>query len=296
MSRKTKKSEQKINPAVFLASLLIFAVGVGIFIYPAVSNLLAERQQRNTVYVYEQNVSALEQEEIQEQRELAETYNANLVGDELHDPFIQGSGYVIPDNYNEVLNLSEDGVMGYVDIPKIDVSIPIYHGTSEEILQKGAGHLEASSLPVGGTDTHSVISAHRGLPSAKLFTDLDELETGDVFYIHVLDEVLAYQVDQINTVDPDDLDLLRVVNGRDLVTLLTCTPYAVNTHRLLVRGTRIPYEEAKEVQEKAETGGNTISVWLREYFAAIFICVILLITIILIMKPWRKKKKGKRKR
>ena len=296
MSRKTKKSEQKINPAVFLASLLIFAVGVGIFIYPAVSNLLAESQQRNTVHVYEQNVSALEQEEIQEQRELAETYNANLVGDELHDPFIQGSGYVIPDNYNEVLNLSEDGVMGYVDIPKIDVSIPIYHGTSEEILQKGAGHLEASSLPVGGTDTHSVISAHRGLPSAKLFTDLDELETGDVFYIHVLDEILAYQVDQINTVDPDDLDLLRVVNGRDLVTLLTCTPYAVNTHRLLVRGTRIPYEEAKEVQEKAETGGNTISVWHREYFAAIFICVILLITIILIMKPWRKKKKGKRKR
>lgn len=297
MARKKRKSDQKINPVLFLASLLIFAVGVGIFIYPAVSNMLAERQQNNTIRVYEAGVSALDEEKINEQKELAHTYNANLVGDDLHDPFIQGSGYIIPDNYDEVLNTDEDGVMGYIEIPKIDVSLPIYHGTDEEVLQKGAGHLEASSLPVGGVNTHSVISAHRGLPSAKLFTDLDELEIGDVFYIHVLDETLAYQVDQINTVEPDELDLLRVVDGQDLVTLFTCTPYAVNSHRLLVRGTRIPYEEAEKIEEQTEAETHTISRWLKEYLAAIILSLIVLIIIFTVFTLRKiKKKRGKRKR
>ena len=190
--KKQKQRESKVNSALFLASLLIFAAGVGIFVYPAVSNWMAERRQAEAIERYEEDVTVLEPEEIQDQIARAQEYNQNLAEDELHDPFLQGEQYVISSGYNDVLNYNEDGIMAYVEIPCIDVSLPVYHGTSEEVLQKGAGHLAASSLPVGGEGTHSVISAHRGLPSARLFTDLDEVETGDVFYIHVLDETLAY--------------------------------------------------------------------------------------------------------
>ena len=294
--KKQKRKESKVNPALFLASLLIFAAGVGIFVYPAVSNRLAERRQAEAIERYEADVTVLEPEEIEEQKARAWEYNQNLAEDELHDPFLQGDQYVISSGYNDVLNYNEDGIMAYVEIPCIDVNLPIYHGTSEEVLQKGAGHLAASSLPIGGEGIHSVISAHRGLPSAKLFTDLDEMEIGDVFYIHVLDETLAYQVDQIETVEPDELNSLRVVKGRDLVTLLTCTPYAVNTHRLLVRGTRIPYEEAREIQEEQEQ--NALPLWLREYFTSIVVGIFFLALLITAVLLWRKRsrRKGKKRR
>ncbi len=294
--KKQKRKESKVNPALFLTSLLIFAAGVGIFVYPAVSNRLAERRQAEAIERYEADVTVLEPEEIEEQKARAREYNQNLTEDELHDPFLQGDQYVISSGYNDVLNYNEDGIMAYVEIPCIDVNLPIYHGTSEEVLQKGAGHLAASSLPIGGEGTHSVISAHRGLPSAKLFTDLDEMEIGDVFYIHVLDETLAYQVDQIETVEPDELNSLRVVKGRDLVTLLTCTPYAVNTHRLLVRGTRIPYEEAREIQEEQEQ--NALPLWLREYFTSIVVGIFFLALLITAVLLWRKRsrRKGKKRR
>ena len=294
--KKQKRKESKVNPALFLTSLLIFAAGVGIFVYPAVSNRLAERRQAEAIERYEADVTVLEPEEIEEQKARAREYNQNLAEDELHDPFLQGDQYVISSGYNDVLNYNEDGIMAYVEIPCIDVNLPIYHGTSEEVLQKGAGHLAASSLPIGGEGIHSVISAHRGLPSAKLFTDLDEMEIGDVFYIHVLDETLAYQVDQIETVEPDELNSLRVVKGRDLVTLLTCTPYAVNTHRLLVRGTRIPYEEAREIQEEQEQ--NALPLWLREYFTSIVVGIFFLALLITAVLLWRKRsrRKGKKRR
>lgn len=141
--------------------------------------------------------------------------------------------------YQEILNASEDGMLGYISIPKIEVSIPIYHGTEEEVLQKGAGHLKGSSLPVGGENTHCVVAAHRGLPSSKLFTDLDQLEVGDIFVLHVLNEVLVYEVDQITVVKPDEMQGLTIAEGKDFCTLLTCTPYGVNTHRLMVRGSRV---------------------------------------------------------
>ena len=295
--RKQKQNKSKINSALFLASLLIFAAGVGIFVYPAVSNWLAERRQAEAIERYKEDVTVLEPEEIEEQKARAQEYNQNLAEDELHDPFLQGDQYVVSSGYNDVLNYNGDGIMGYVEIPCINVNLPIYHGTGEEVLRKGAGHLAASSLPVGGAGTHSVISAHRGLPSARLFTDLDEVETGDVFYIHVLDETLAYQVDQIETVKPDELSGLRVVKGRDLVTLLTCTPYAVNTHRLLVRGTRIPYEEAKEIQQEQE-GAHILPLWLREYFVSIAAVIIFLVLFIsaVIFRERRKRRTGKRKR
>jgi sortase A len=232
MSQNTNRTKQKKkNPLVLLAPLLIFAVGAGIFLYPAVSNFLAERNQSNVIHTYQAKVNELDQEEIDEAWAEAIEYNENLAGDPVHDPFVMGSGYVLPDNYEEVLNLNGDGVMGYVEIPKIDVYLPIYHGTSEEVLAEGAGHLDVTALPIGGEGNHSVISAHRGLPSAELFTRLDEMEEGDTFYIHVLDQTLAYEVDQIEVILPEELTLLQPEEGKDLVTLLTCTPYAVNTHR-----------------------------------------------------------------
>lgn len=187
----------------------------------------------------------------------AEEYNENLAGDPVKDPFVPGSGYALPENYEEVLNVG--GVMGYVEIPKIDVLLPIYHGTSDEVLEKGVGHIESTSLPVGGTFRHSVLTGHRGLPSAELFTRLDEMEIGDLFLIHVLNRTLAYEVDQIKTVLPTELEDIQAIPERDFVTLLTCTPYGINTHRLLVRGSRTTYvpEEAEGFEDGGEEKGFT---------------------------------------
>ena len=175
---------------------------------------------------YQAAVDESNRQKLEEEWQKAEEYNENLAGDPVHDPFVMGSGYVLPDNYEEVLNLNGDGVMGYLEIPRIDVELPIYHGTSEEVLEKGAGHLEATALPIGGKNRHPVISAHRGLPSAELFTRLDEMEIGDWFYLSVLDETLAYEVDKITVIEPEELEFLTPEENRDLLTLLTCTPMA----------------------------------------------------------------------
>ncbi len=265
--KQIQTNKRKTNPLLLLAPLLIFAVGAGIFLYPAISNFLAERGQQDTIRTYHAKVQTMNQEEIDAAWEEAQIYNENLAGDPVHDPFVMGSGYVLPDNYEDVLNIEGDGVMGEIEIPKIDVDLPIYHGTSEEVLEKGAGHLEMTALPIGGKNRHPVISAHRGLPSAELFTRLDEMEIGDEFYIHVLDETLAYEVDQIEVIEPEELSLLQPEEDKDLVTLLTCTPYAVNTHRLLVRGTRVPYEET--TPEDTVTTVEHENTWLNDYLYAI---------------------------
>lgn len=265
--KQIQTNKRKTNPLLLLAPLLIFAVGAGIFLYPAISNFLAERGQQDTIRTYHAKVQTMNQEEIDAAWEEAQIYNENLAGDPVHDPFVMGSGYVLPDNYEDVLNIEGNGVMGEIEIPKIDVDLPIYHGTSEEVLEKGAGHLEMTALPIGGKNRHPVISAHRGLPSAELFTRLDEMEIGDEFYIHVLDETLAYEVDQIEVIEPEELSLLQPEEDKDLVTLLTCTPYAVNTHRLLVRGTRVPYEET--TPEDTVTTVEHENTWLNDYLYAI---------------------------
>lgn len=292
---KAEKKKKKKNLWVLLASLLIFAVGAGIFLYPAVSNMLAERNQRSVIHSYQAAVDQTDQEQLDAAWQEAEEYNENLAGDPVHDPFVMGSGYVLPDNYEEVLNLNGDGVMGYIEIPKIGVYLPIYHGTSEEVLEEGAGHLEATALPIGGVNRHPVISAHRGLPSAELFTRLDEMEIGDVFYIHVLDRTLAYQVDQIETIVPEDLALLTPEKDKDLVTLLTCTPYAVNTHRLLVRGIRIPYEEESAENTDTVTEAAPVRDWFREYRLAIYVglavLAVLLTAVLLGRRAVRRRKK-----
>ena len=244
--------------APFAAALLLFVGGAAVFCYPAVSSMLAERNQARVVQTYEQTVQAESEADLAAQWALAEEYNENLAGDPVHDPFVPGSGYALPDNYLEVLNL--DGVMGRLTIPKIDLDLPICHGTDEATLQKGVGHIESTSLPIGGEYRHAVLTGHRGLPSAELFTRLDELDIGDEFTIHVLDKTLAYQVDRILTVEPDELESLVAEPGRDYVTLVTCTPYGVNTHRLLVRGSRVPYTPGQEqaaAPSAALPGGRT---------------------------------------
>ena len=200
--------------------------------------------------------------------------------------------------YWNVLNIAGDGVMGYVSIPKINIKLAIYHGTKEDVLQTGVGHLNGTKLPIGGETTHSVLSAHRGLPSARLFTDIDQLKKGDMFYIHVLDEVLAYQVDQISDmVDKDDRDLLesllQVEEGKDQVTLFTCTPYGVNSHRLLVRGTRVPYEGEEHVEM---TVPETMVQAVQNYYM-IYLILGLSITllVIIIMKSVFKRKDNNNK-
>lgn len=247
---------QSRSKAPVAAALILFLLGAAVFCYPMVSSWLADQNQAQVVQTYEQTVAAEDQASLDEQWALAEEYNENLAGDPVHDPFVPGSGYALPDNYLEVLNT--DGIMGRLTIPKIDVDLPIYHGSSEEVLQKGVGHIESTSLPIGGEYRHAVLTGHRGLPNAELFTRLDELVVGDTFYIHVLDRTLAYQVDQITTVEPDELENLRAVPGEDYVTLVTCTPYGINTHRLLVRGTRVPYTPGDE--EQAAATDPTVSV------------------------------------
>lgn len=255
--KKLKKSRRSRIQKVLapLLAVLLFLAGACVFFYPTVSNYLAEKNQMKVIENYEETLADTSEEDLSAEWAAAEAYNESLAGEPVHDPFVVGSGYALPDNYTDVLNVDGDGVMGYLEIPKIDVMLPIYHGTSEEVLAEGVGHIESTSLPIGGTTRHAVLSAHRGLPSAKLFTRLDELEVGDLFYIYVLDEVLAYEVDQIQTVLPDELDSLQAVEGEDLVTLVTCTPYGINTHRLLVRGTRteyIPEEEEAQAESAQE--------------------------------------------
>lgn len=287
MGRKTEK-ERRRNPWVFLAPLLVFAVGAGIFLYPAVSNFLAERAQTDVIRSYQAAVDESDRQKLEAEWQKAEEYNENLAGDPVHDPFVMGSGYVLPDNYEEVLNLNGDGVMGYLEIPKIDVELPVYHGTSEKVLEKGAGHLEATALPIGGKNRHPVLSAHRGLPSAELFTQLDEMEVGDRFYLSVLDETLAYEVDKITVIEPEELEFLTPEENRDLLTLLTCTPYGVNTHRLLVRGTRVPYEETEFTKTGKEPEKSDS--WRAQYLRAVLTGAALLAVLGLIIIGRRRRR------
>lgn len=215
--------------------VLIFILGLSVVLYPTISDYLNHRQQKKVIVNYEHTVSEMDTQKIDEMYAKAVDYNERLAA-------MGVAGFYSPDRvegYKEALNISGIGVMGYITIPKINVELPIYHGTSEGVLQIAVGHLEGSSLPIGGEGTHCVLSGHRGLPSANLFTHLDKLDVGDIFTITVLDKVLTYEVDQIRIVEPGEVSELQKVEGKDYCTLLTCTPYGINTHRLLVRGQRV---------------------------------------------------------
>lgn len=229
---------------------MMFTAGLSLLLYPFVSNQWNNYRQSQLITTYEETVNQLEEigrVDYETEWVKARNYNNELIPYILPDSFSTAEFPEEGDeDYLSCLNLTDDGMMGYVQIPKIGVRLPVYHTTSEDVLQKAAGHLPGSSLPVGGEGTHAVISAHRGLPSAALFTDLDKLKEGDTFLLSILNDTLCYEVDQITEVEPTETGALEAEEGKDLVTLLTCTPYGVNSHRLLVRGHRVPYEEIEE--------------------------------------------------
>lgn len=282
---------------------LIFLAGLSVLLYPTVSDYLNEKNASRVISDYENAVMELPREDYEKELEAAREYNAYLTG------FPNLSEAAVEEEkrsdspYRELLNVGGHGVMGMVRIPCIQVDLPIYHGTDEGVLQVAAGHYMGSSLPIGGESTHALITGHRGLPSAKLFTDLDRLETGDVFYIKVLGDILEYEIDQIQVVLPSELDSLSIEKGQDYVTLITCTPYGINSHRMLVRGTRIPYdgnyEEKAPVKSapgksdvlREENRGRAFSTqqWIL-FGAAAFVIAILLGLLI----PGKKSGKGKR--
>ena len=244
-----------------LVICIIFLAGLSLLLYPFVANQWNNYRQKQLISGYEQVVSEKEAAEgidYDAERKKAEDYNEALLPCVLPDSFALAESSGVDPVYMNTLNIAGDEMMGSVEIPKINIKIPIYHTTEEDVLNKGAGHLEGSSLPVGGANTHAVISAHRGLPSASLFTDLDQMKVGDHFLLHVLDETLCYEVDKISVVKPEDTSALAVEDGQDLVTLLTCTPYGVNTERLLVRGHRVPYVEEDVKEEKTVLSGSSL--------------------------------------
>ena len=244
-----------------LVICIIFLAGLSLLLYPFVANQWNNYRQKQLISGYEQAVSEKEAAEgidYDAERKKAEEYNEALLPCVLPDSFALAESSGVDPVYMNTLNIAGDEMMGSVEIPKINIKIPIYHTTEEEVLNKGAGHLEGSSLPVGGANTHAVISTHRGLPSASLFTDLDQMKVGDHFLLHVLDEILCYEVDKISVVKPEDTTALAVEDGQDLVTLLTCTPYGVNTERLLVRGHRVPYVEEEVKEEKTVLSGSSL--------------------------------------
>lgn len=235
-------------------------VALGLLLYPLVGELLSEKYHSDVETAYTAAIEDTDDAELTAQREAAEQYNAMLSGTTI----TEGGASAPPLAYADQLTVG--GVMAYIDIPKINVYLPVQHGTGAETLEKSVGHVVGTSLPVGGSSTHAVLSAHSGMASSKLFSDIDQLEKGDTFYIHVLGEVLAYEVDNINTVLPTDTSLLQIEDGKDLVTLVTCTPFGINTHRLLVRGHRVPYtpEQASAVEEKP-----VASSWTQHYLTGL---------------------------
>lgn len=271
-----KKKGNFIN---FLLVLIFFA-GLSLLLYPSVSDYWNSFHQTRAITTYAENVATLDQEQYDKIWAAAQAYNASLTERE--------NSYLLTDTqkqeYRHLLDVSGLGIMGYIEIPSIDCSLPIYHGTEESVLQIAVGHLEWSSLPVGGQSTHCVLSGHRGLPSAKLFTNLDKLDVGDVFMLRVLDEVLTYEVDQILIVEPLETASLRIVEGEDYCTLITCTPYGVNTHRLLVRGHRIEnIKEAKNIRVTADA--VQIEPLLVAPIVAIPFLLLLLILLLLPKQP-----------
>ena len=266
--------------------ILIFLVGLSVMLYPTVSDYVNQKNQSRAVASYSEEVENLSDVDYQAYFDAADDYNRRLA--ETPDAFYRPEEV---SGYTDTLDVSGTGIMGYITISKIGVELPIYHGTSDGVLQVAAGHLEGSSLPVGGAGTHAVISAHRGLPSAKLFTNLDELEVGDTFTITVLDRVLTYEVDQISIVLPTETDLLQPVEGKDYVTLMTCTPYGINTHRLLVRGKRI---ENAENQKHIRVTADALRIEPIIVAPALAVPMLLMMLVVMLAVPHLRKRKNQR--
>lgn len=275
----------------WIIGILLLIIGVGLAAYPFISNYLNARNAGSEAMSYLNAADSLTEDESAQALAAAREYNEALIGSSaVGDPF--GEPENADEAYLSLLDIDGSSTMGTLEIPVIDVSLAIHHGTGDDALQSGVGHLEGSSLPVGGTGTHAVLTGHSGMSSGKLFSDLDKLETGDVFLIHVLGDTLAYQVDQIQVVLPEETNSLRIDPEQDYVTLVTCTPFGINSHRLLVRGTRIPYEEAESFLSSVSPREST---WYEEYGKAILLGAavmagILILFAIVVILPRRLRK------
>ena len=265
------------------AAVLVFLLALGVTLYPLISNQYNQQHQSQIHIAYQEQVEQMEDADILIARTMAVAYNeAMKPGVQGKDPYSQEALLIASQDYESQLDITGSGIMGYVEIPKINVTLPIYHGTDASTLETGVGHLLGSSLPIGGESTHAILTAHSGMASQKMFSDLGLLEKGDVFYLEVLDETLAYQVDAIHTVLPHETELLTVSEGEDYCTLVTCTPFGVNTHRLLVRGTRIPYEEAEEIAAEISIEEKAASTWEEKYVNGILtgLCIVGILCIV----------------
>lgn len=316
-----KQNKSKLSTKIIGAVLLV--AGMAFLLYPSIGNIISYFQQKSVVAEYEQQVAKLTQEELRVQKDLAVEYNKNLGQVTLHDPFENASEPTDEtesaqqeqtiDQYYEMLSISNESIMGYIKIPEITLTCPIYHDATEAQLQKGVGHLKGTSLPVGGEGSHCVLTGHTGVPGNMLFTDLDKLEVGDKFYLHILDEVLAYKIDRIKIVEPSDTTDLQIDPNKDLCTLVTCTPYGINSHRLLVRGVRCDYTEGEDdyesgtitatdengnvITKRVDGGSDKVKVfgllvpkWALELAIPIAALIVILIAIIVVRRSLRKKR------
>ncbi len=286
--KKTQSKKKKSGSASTIILVAIFFMGLCILLYPTISDFWNEKRQSQAIINYDDLIVDLTPEDYSEYFSKADEYNRKL--SLISSPFIGHKS--LKDEYYSTLDINGDGMMGYITIEKIKVQLPIYHGTSDTVLNSAVGHVEGSSLPVGGEGTHCVLSAHRGLPSAKLFTNLDKLTKGDVFTIRILDRTITYQVDQILIVLPEKIDDLYAVNGEDYCTLVTCTPYGINTHRMLVRGTRI---ENIEEEKKINIITEAYRIDPLIVTPAVAAPILGLLLIYLIVKSSKDKKKAKKK-
>ena len=284
---------------LILIAVIALILALGIALYPILSNLYMEHHQSQIHTQYMNEIQSTDDSTLRDAKAFAQSYNSTLSsGIVSNNSFSKDSLATAANGYDTMLNVTGRGIMGYVSVPKINVTLPIYHGTDSRTLESGIGHLFGTSLPVGGDSTHTVLTAHSGMASQRMFSDLPQLDMGD-FYLKVLDETLAYQVDQIKTVLPHDTTYLGIISGQDMCTLVTCTPFGVNSHRLLVRGSRIPYEKAESIiqqQEKSKT--TTPSAWETEYLKGIIAGLgifVLVLTILLIIRRMRRRRREKAK-
>lgn len=253
---------------ITICAVVLFLMALGLTLYPLVSNYVNQKYASEIQTAYQELIQQTDDSVLQEAMQQAIAYNLAITPGTA-DAYSEEALVTAAEDYGNQLDIAGNGIIGYVEIPKIQVNLPIYHGTDAEVLDRGVGHLLGSSLPVGGKNTHTILSGHSGMASQKMFTDLEQLTQGDVFYLNVLGETLAYQVTEINTVLPYETDLLGIVPGEDLCTLVTCTPYGINTHRLLVRGSRIPYEEAAVLDEENVSAEPAASTWEVKYLQGV---------------------------
>lgn len=279
-----KSGKKKRNVIGIILFLIIFLAGAAVLFYPRISYWLAEYNQLQAVQSYNQAISGLSEEEIEKIWAQAQDYNARMVKSIVKDPFAETENIDPFDEYYDTLDVGE-GIMGYIRIPAIKVRLPIYHGTAEATLERGVGHIKATALPIGGVGSHSVLTGHSGLHTAKMFDELEEVKLGQEFYLEILGRTLAYRVDQIEVVEPDDISKLMAIDGADHVTLITCTPYGINSHRLLVRGIRTDYDPALDADDETTVA---FPWW-------ILVLVLVLILLILLIGRWLRKRREKRK-